>query len=153
VIALLAEAQLETLHRLAQLPPGTRVGVVTTAADTAHNLEHSIANAGLPNITLIGASPAEGPALNRLVRKADVVVCSSPVAERVRALTGPAVQVMIDDRALDPRAIEMLATILVRQNGDSAAAAGPSPRRSRSGRVARSAPKPRVRNRRKGKSP
>jgi len=159
VIALLAEAQLETLHRLAQLPPGTRVGVVTTAADTAHNLEHSIANAGLPNIALVGASPIEGPALSRLVRRVDVVVCSSPAAERVRALAGPAVQVMIDDRALDPRAIEMLATILVRQNGDSAAAAGPSPRRSRSGRVesaaavpaARSAPRPRVRNRGKGK--
>jgi hypothetical protein len=159
VIALLAEAQLETLHRLAQLPQGTRVGVVTTAADTAHNLEHSIANAGLPNIALVGASPVEGPALSRLVRRVDVVVCSSPAAERVRALAGPAVQVMIDDRALDPRAIEMLATILVRQNGDSAAAAGPSPRRSRSGRVesaaavpaARSAPRPRVRNRGKGK--
>jgi hypothetical protein len=25
---------------------------------------------------------------------------------------------MIDDRALDPRAIEMLATLLVQQNGD-----------------------------------
>src|SRR2546426_12611520 len=54
VVALLAEAHLETLHRLAQLPSGTRVGVASAAAETAHNLEHSIANAGLPNIALVG---------------------------------------------------------------------------------------------------
>jgi GntR family transcriptional regulator len=117
VIALLAEAHLETLHRLAQLPSGTRVGVVSTAAETAHNLEHSIANAGLPNITLAGACPVEGAALGRLLRRVDVIVCSTAAAERVRGLAGPAVQVMIDDRALDQRAIEMLAALLVRHNG------------------------------------
>jgi hypothetical protein len=37
--------------------------------------------------------------------------------------------VIIDDRALDPRAIEMLATLLVRQNGDRAAAARSAARR------------------------
>ncbi len=117
VIALLAEAHLETLHGLAQLPAGTRVGIAAAAADTAHNLEHSIANARLPNITLVGASPAEGATLGRLVRRVDVVVCSTAAAARVRQLAGPAVQVMIDDRALDPRAIEMLAESLVRHNG------------------------------------
>lgn len=112
VIALLAEAHLETLQRLAQLPSGTRVGVAS-AAGTAHDLEHSIANAGLPNITLVGAAPSEGPALGRLVRRVDVVVCSSSAAARVRRLAGATVQVMIDDRAVDQRAIEMLATLLV----------------------------------------
>src|SRR5438876_11507713 len=101
VIALLAEAHLETLHRLAQLPAGTRVGVVAAAVETAHNLEHSIANAGLPNIVLVGASPAQGAALGRLVRRVDVIVSSTAAAERVRGLAGPAVQVLIDDRALD----------------------------------------------------
>jgi len=136
VIALLAEANLETLHRLAQLPAGTRVGVASTAVETAHNLEHSIANAGLPNIVLVGACPAEGAALGRLMRRVDVIVCSSSAAERVRGLAGPAVQVMIDDRSLDERAIEMLAALLVQQNGDGQAAAAragrrrPSPRPS-----------------------
>jgi len=129
VIALLAEAHLETLHRLAQLPAGTRVGVASAAVETAHNLEHSIANARLPNIALVGACPAEGAALARLLRRVDVIVCSTAAVERVRGLAGPAVQVIIDDRALDPRAIEMLATLLVRQNGDRAAAARPAARR------------------------
>ena len=133
VVALLAEAHLETLHRLAQLPSGTRVGVASAAVETAHNLEHSIANAGLPNIALVGACPAEGAALGRLLRRVDVIVCSTAAAERVRGLAGPTVQVIIDDRALDQRAIEMLAAVLVRQNGDgaipapAAARSGPSP--------------------------
>src|SRR5213594_636112 len=130
VIALLAEAHLETLHRLAQFPSGTRVGVASTTVETAHNLEHSIANAGLPNIALVGVCPAEGAALGRLVRRADVIVCSTAAAERVRALAGSTVQVMIDDRALGQRAIEMLAALLVRENGDRPTVA-PLPRRAR----------------------
>lgn len=117
VIALLAEAHLETLHQLAQCRPGTRVGVVSAAAETAHNLEHSIGNAGLPNIMLAGVCPAEGAALGRLVRRVDVIVCSTSAAERVRALAGSGVQVIVDDRALDRRAIEMLADLLVRRDG------------------------------------
>jgi hypothetical protein len=133
VIALPAEAHLETLQRLAQLPSGTRVGVASTA-ETAHDLEHSIANAGLPNIALVGASPAEGAALGRLVRRVDVIVCSSPAVARVRPLVGAGVQVIVDDRALDPRAIEMLATLLVKQTGDRLTAAPRSgPTRSADG--------------------
>jgi DNA-binding transcriptional regulator YhcF (GntR family) len=136
VIALLAEVHLETLHRLAQCPPGTRVGVASAHLETAHNLEHSIANAGLPNITLVGASPAEGASLERLVRRVDVMVCATAAADQVRRMAGSAVQVLIDDRALDPRAIQVLAALLVQQDGNApgAEAAG-SP--GRSGRAAR----------------
>jgi GntR family transcriptional regulator len=123
VIALLAEAHLETLHQLAQFPPGTRVGVVAAAAETAHNLQHSIAKAGLPNIALAGVCPPEGAALGRLVRRVDVIICSTLAAARVRTLAGSAVQVIVDDRALDSRAIEMLADLLVRRDGAGASAA------------------------------
>ncbi|HEV8439648.1 MAG TPA: GntR family transcriptional regulator [Methylomirabilota bacterium] len=136
VIALLAEARLETLHHLAQLPPGTRVGVVSAAVETAHSLEHSIANASLPNIVLVGTAPAEDAALRRLVRRVDVIVCSSPAGEQVRRLAGAAVRVIMDDRALDPRAIEMLAALLVRQNGNRAKAVR-APARRRLSRVRR----------------
>ena len=122
VIAVLAEAHLETLHRLAQMPSGTRVGVVSGAAETAHNMEHSIANAGLPNITLVGACPVAGAALGRLLRQVDVIVCPASAAERIGSLAGSTVKVIIDDRALDPRAVEMLAAALVRENGDESTA-------------------------------
>jgi hypothetical protein len=99
------------------------VGVASAAVETAHNLEHSIGNAALPNIVLVGTCPAESPALGRLLRRVDVMVCSTSAAERVRQLAAPSVHVLIDDRALDPRAIEMLSAILVRQNGAPPAAA------------------------------
>jgi len=139
VIALLAEAHLETLHRLAQLPEGTRVGVAAAEPGTAHNLEHSIANAGLPNFTLVGACPVDGPALGRLVRRVDVIVCSTSAADRVRRVAGPAVQVIVDDRALDQRAIETLAAHLVRQNGNGRTAA---PRLANMGGLAAGPPSP-----------
>jgi hypothetical protein len=128
VVAVLAEAHLETLHRLAQLPAGTRVGAASDAADTAHNPVHSLANAALPNIALIGSSPTEGAALGRLLRRVDVIVCSSAAAERVREHGASGVQVIIDDRALDERAIQMLAVRLVQSNGREGAAKPPAAR-------------------------
>jgi GntR family transcriptional regulator len=125
VVALLAEVHLETLHRLAQLPAGTRVGVVSAERETAHNLEHSVINAALPNIARVEASPAEGPALRRLVRRVDAIVCSTSAAERVRGLVGPTVPVIVDDRALNQRAIQMLGAILAQQDGDHPTATPP----------------------------
>jgi GntR family transcriptional regulator len=132
VVALLAEVHLETLHRLARLPAGTRVGVVSGGREPAHNLEHSIANAALPNIARVEVGPAEGPALSRLGRRVDAIVCSTAVAARVRSLVGPTVPVIVDDRALNERAIQMLGTILAQQDGDGSAvslSARPEPAR------------------------
>lgn len=47
------------------------------------------------------------------------MVCSAPAAERVRALAGPTVRVIIDNRALHKRAIEIAAAILVGQEIDA----------------------------------
>jgi hypothetical protein len=140
VVALLAEVHLETLHRLAQLPAGTRVGVVSAERETAHNLEHSIAHAALPNIARIEAGPAEGPALSRLVRRVDAIVCSTSVAARVRALVGLTVPVIVDDRALNQRAIQMLGAILAQQDGDHAIATPPLAAGRRGPRAVRAFP-------------
>ena len=132
VLALLAEAHLETLHHLAQLPSGTRVGVVSAEPETAHNLEHSIANAALPNIARVEAGRPDGPALKRLVRRVDAIVCSTSAAARVQKLVGAGVPVIVDDRALNQRAVQMLGAILARQ--DSARlTAEPPPVRGRLG--------------------
>jgi GntR family transcriptional regulator len=125
VLALLAEAHLETLQRLAQLPPGTRVGVVSAAVETTHTLEHSIAAAALPNIARIETCPTEGRALSRLVRRVSVIVCSTSTADRVRGLVDPTVPVIVDDRALNQRAIQMLGAILAQRDGDRPAATPP----------------------------
>jgi GntR family transcriptional regulator len=140
IIPLLAKAHLETLRRLAQLPPGTRVGVVSADAETAHNLEHSIVSAGLPNIALVGASSAEGSTLSSLVRQVEVIVCSTPCAERVRQLANGTTPIIIDDRALDTRAIEMLAAILIGQESGGMTAAPPPARKPSGGPPSRRRP-------------
>lgn len=116
IIPLLANAHLATLHRLAQLPPGTRIGVIAADAETAHNLEYSIVSAGLPNIALVGAASTEGATWDALARQVEVIVCSTAAAERARRLANGTTQIIIDDRALDTRAIEMLAAILIGQD-------------------------------------
>jgi hypothetical protein len=141
VVALLAEVHLETLHRLAQLPAGTRVGVVSAERETAHNLEHSIANAALPNIARVEVSPSEGPALSRLVRRVDVIVCATSSAARVRSLVGPTVPVIVDDRTLNQRAIQMLGAILAQHDGDRPSAARPLARRPLGARAVRGIPR------------
>jgi DNA-binding transcriptional regulator YhcF (GntR family) len=129
VIPLLTGVHLETLHRLAQLPPGTRVGVASATPEAAHTLEHSIAAAGLPNIVVAGWGPGAGAALGRLVRRVDVIVCATEAAERVRRLAGSAAEVIVDDRELDSRAIEMLAAILVHHDGAGGPGSAPLARR------------------------
>ena len=116
VIPLLANAHLATLHRLAQLPPGTRVGVIAADAETAHNLEYSIISAGLPNIALVGGASTDGATWESLARQVEVIVCSTPAAEQARQFAIDTTQIIIDDRALDTRAIEMLTAILTGQD-------------------------------------
>ncbi len=116
IIPLFAKAHLDTLRRLAHLPAGTRVGVVSAESETAHSVQHSIASGGLPNIALVGACAANGPPLETLVRQAEVLVCSAEAAERVRQLANGTIQVIIDERAVDTRAIEELAAILIRHD-------------------------------------
>ena len=137
VLALLAEARLETLHRLAQLPSGTRVGVVSAEPETAHNLEHSIANAALPNIARVEAGRPDGPALKRLVRRVSAIVCSTSAAARVQKLVGAGVPVIVDDRALNQRAVQVLGAILARHDGGPVTAGRPVARGRRGPHAAR----------------
>src|SRR5439155_1297695 len=108
---------------------------------------------GTVEVLLVECSPPELDFFARQleahlpVRVDKVLLGELAATERGRGLAGPTVQVIIDDRALDQRAIEMLAAVLVRQNGDgaipapAAARSGPSPRpsngRNRPRRVAR----------------
>jgi hypothetical protein len=140
VLALLAEAHLETLQRLAQLPRGARVGVITATVETSHSVEHSIAAAALPNIARIETCPAEGPALRRLVRRVSVLVCSSSTAKQVQGLVDPAVPVIIDDRALNQRAIQMLGAVLAQHDGEDPVMTPPPARERPARRSSRAIP-------------
>jgi len=90
-------------------------------------VEQSIAAAALPNIARIETCPAEGPALQRLARRVSVIVCSSSTAKQVQRLVDPTLPVIIDDRALNQRAIQMLGGVLAQRGGDRPPAPAATP--------------------------
>ena len=101
VVGLSAQASQETLMRLAALPEGTRVGVT-------EQMKLSIRNTGLTHIRLVPCSGHNTPAVRRMLRQASVVVCSSPLAKKLRAAAAKGTGILLDDLRLDRAGIEMI---------------------------------------------
>jgi hypothetical protein len=104
----MAEASLETLMRLTALPEGTKVGVACNEWTGSENVRLSIENAGLKNIQLVMGCGAEPESLRRMLKEAKVVVCSSLVAAKIRAVASRGTEIIVDDRTLDKGGLEML---------------------------------------------
>ena len=103
-VALLAEATLESLQRLMELPSGTLVGVVGWGRTCMENLSRSIEGAGLDQDS--------GEVLAAL-SEVEVVVCASVTARRLRELAAPQdLEIIEEDRILDQGGIEMLGRML-----------------------------------------
>ncbi|MBI3626237.1 MAG: GntR family transcriptional regulator [Candidatus Rokubacteria bacterium] len=100
-VGVLAHASQPTLMRLAALPAGTTVGV------TDH-VKRSVSSAGLTHLRLVSSSGHGSPRLRRMLKKASVVVCSSPLARRLRAMASKSTEILVDDWSLDRAGIEMI---------------------------------------------
>jgi len=113
-VALLAEATLESLQRLMELPSGTPVGVVGWGRTCMENLSRSIEGAGLDHLDFVQVNVDQGPeevlaALGRV----KAVVCASVTARRLRELGVPEdLEIVEEDRILDQGGIEMLGRML-----------------------------------------
>lgn len=114
VVGLMADASLETLMRLTALPEGTKVGVACSEWTGSQNVRLSIENAGLKNIQLVMGCGAEPESLKRMLKEVRVVVCSSLVAKKVRAVAPRRVEIIVDDRTLNEGGLEMLRQRLAR---------------------------------------
>jgi GntR family transcriptional regulator len=113
-VALLAEATLESLQRLMELPSGTRVGVVGWGRTCMQNLSRSIEGAGLDHLDFVQVYVEEGPeeVLDALGR-VRAVVCASITARRLREIGVPeGLEIIEEDRILDQGGIEMLGRML-----------------------------------------
>jgi hypothetical protein len=113
-VALLAEATLESLQRLMELPSGTRVGVVGWGRTCMQNLSRSIEGAGLDHLDFVQVYVEAGPeeVLDALGR-VRAVVCASITARRLREIGVPeGLEVIEEDRILDQGGIEMLGRML-----------------------------------------
>jgi len=112
-VALLAEATLESLRRLTELPPGTPVGVVGNSQTCMENLSLSLEGAGLDHLDLTETYIERLDETRALFGKVPVIVSSSFTARRLRELGAPEdLEILEEDRTLDKGGIEMLGRML-----------------------------------------
>src|SRR5215211_8035007 len=113
-VALLAEATLDSLQRLTELPSGTPVGVVGWGRTCMENLSLSIEGAGLDHLDFLQVYVDEEPgAVLATLDRVRTVVCASVTAGRLRELGLPEdLEIIEEDRILDQGGIEMLGKML-----------------------------------------
>src|SRR5918993_3518332 len=84
-VALLAEATLESLQRLMELPSGTQVGVVGWGRTCMQNLSRSIEGAGLDHLDFIQVYVDQGPEeVLAALGGVRAAVCASATARKLR---------------------------------------------------------------------
>ena len=116
-VALLAEATLESLQRLADLPVGTPVGVVGDSQTCMENKSRSIEGAGLDHLDLTETYADRVDEIRVLFQRVRAVVCSSATARRLLELGAPdSLEIIEEDRTLDKSGVEMLGHILRRSS-------------------------------------
>src|SRR5215203_2738147 len=113
-VALLAEATLESLQRLMELPSQTPVGVVGGGRTCIGNLSRSIEGAGLDHLDLIQFNVDVGQDdVMSTLEEVDAVFCSTVTARRLREFGVPEdLEIIEEDRILDQGGIEMLGKML-----------------------------------------
>jgi len=113
-VALLAEATLESLQRLMELPSGTPVAVVGWGRTCMENLSRSIEGAGLDHLDFVQVYVDQEPGeVLATLGEVRVAVCASVTARKLYELGVPEDLVIIEeDRILDQGGIEMLGRML-----------------------------------------
>ncbi|TLM97867.1 GntR family transcriptional regulator, partial [bacterium] len=76
VMAIMAAPHLHTFMRIAQLPPGTRVGIVCGSKDGSLNMKKALESAGIENVKLANAGLDDRETLQEMLNRVDVVVAS-----------------------------------------------------------------------------
>lgn len=113
VVAVMVDTSIETLMRLTSLPEGTKVGVACTTRDGAENMKLSIQRAGLEHLRVIIGCGEERSGLQKMIAEASVVVCSSLVESKLRALAPKGTEIIVDNKRIDKAGIEMLRSRLM----------------------------------------
>lgn len=114
-VALLAEANLESLQRLTELPESTPVGVVGWGQTCMENLSRSIEGAGLDHLDFVSVNVDQEPEEVRdVLNRVSAVLCASVTAQKLRERVEVpgGVEIIEEDRILDKGGIEMLGGLL-----------------------------------------
>ena len=121
-VALLAEANIESLRRLTELPEGTPVAVVGWGRTCMENLSRSIEGAGLDHLRFVQVYVDEQTdEVLETLEGVDAVVCASITARKLREIgISRALNIIEEDRVLDQGGIEMLGRMLRERQSNAA---------------------------------
>jgi len=112
--ALLTEATLDGLQRLAELPDETPVGVMGNSRTCTENLLRSLEGAGFDHLDFFQIREDDEQSRSR-IGEAKAVVCGSISAQRLPTLDLPEdAEVIVQDRTLSKGGVEMLGRMLRR---------------------------------------
>ena len=114
-IALLAEANIESLRRLTELPAGTSVGVVGWGRTCMENLSRSLEGAGLEHLDFrsVYVDQSSTEEILGTLEGVKAVACATITAKKLRELGVPKeLEIIEEDRTLDKGGIEMLGRML-----------------------------------------
>jgi GntR family transcriptional regulator len=113
-VALLAEANLESLKRLTELPAGTPVGVIGWGKTCMENTSRSIEGAGLDHLRFVSVNVDEPEEVRETLEGVDAVLCASVTARKLRenVAVPEGLEIIEEDRVLDKGGIEMLGRML-----------------------------------------
>ena len=114
-VALLAEANLESLQRLTELPAGTPVGVVGWGQTCMENLSRSLEGAGLDHLNFrsVYIDQSSTEEVLGTLEGVQAVACATITAKKLRELGVPEeLEIIEEDRTLDKGGIEMLGRML-----------------------------------------
>jgi DNA-binding transcriptional regulator YhcF (GntR family) len=114
-VALLAEANIESLRRLTELPAGTPVGVIGLSRTCMENTSRSLEGAGLDHLDFRSVY-IDQSSTDEVLDTLDgvrAVACATITAKRLRELGVPEeLEIIEEDRTLDKGGIEMLGRML-----------------------------------------
>jgi GntR family transcriptional regulator len=121
-VALLAEANIDSLRRLTELPEGTPVAVVGWGRTCMENLSRSIEGAGLDHLRFVQVYVDEQTdEVLETLEGVDAVVCASITARKLREIgISRALDIIEEDRVLDQGGIEMLGRMLRERQSNAA---------------------------------
>ena len=114
--ALLTEAAIDGLRRLAEMPEGTTVGVIGNSRTCVENLMKSLEGSGLDHLDFFRLRAENGEESARAeLLQAGAVVCASSVLGWVEKLNLPGeTELIVQDRTLSKGGMEMLGRMLHR---------------------------------------
>ena len=114
-VALLAEANIESLRRLTELPAGTPVGVVGWGRTCMENSSRSLEGAGLDHLDFrsVYIDQSSTEEVLGTLDGVQAVACATITAKKLRELGVPEdMDIIEQDRTLDKGGIEMLGRML-----------------------------------------